>query len=68
MALLTTAWFSNFYPGGSIIWGGTDRWPADWILDSNMRDPGVIWYWVNEDDCDDDRKPGKKSCLYKSFK
>ena len=25
-----------------------------------MRDPGVIWYWVNEDDCDEDRKPGKK--------
>jgi len=59
-ALLTTSSSPTYYPSGSIIWGGTDRYPADWIWEDGMRDPGVIWYWVNEDDCDEDRKPGKK--------
>ena len=58
-ALLTTSSSPTFYPSGSIIWGNTDRRPADWIWYGGMRDPGVIWYWVNEDDCDEDRKPGK---------
>ncbi|XP_074614387.1 uncharacterized protein LOC141874129 [Acropora palmata] len=57
MALLTTSDSPTYYPSGSILWAGTDRHPADWILDYGMRDPGVIWYWVNEDDCDEDRKP-----------
>ncbi|XP_078353171.1 properdin-like [Oculina patagonica] len=57
MALLTTSDSPTYYPSGSIIWGGTDRQPADWIWDGGMRNPGVIWYWVNEDDCDEDRKP-----------
>lgn len=56
MALLTTSSSPTSYPSGSIIWGGVDRHPADWIWDGGMRDPGVIWYWVNEDDCDADRK------------
>jgi len=56
-ALLTTSDSPTHYPSGSIIWGGTDRHPADWIWDGGMRDPGVIWYWVNEDDCGTDRKP-----------
>ena len=30
--------------------------PADWIWDDGIRDPSVIWYWVNEDDCNADRK------------
>ncbi|KAJ7386461.1 metalloendopeptidase [Desmophyllum pertusum] len=55
-ALLTTSSSPTYYPAGSIIWAGTDRHPADWIW-NKMRDPGVIWYWVNEDDCDEDRKP-----------
>lgn len=59
MALLTTSSSPTYYPSGSILWAGTDRHPADWILDYGMRDPGVIWYWVNEDDCDEDRKPGR---------
>ena len=58
MALLTTSSSPTSYPSGSIIWGGVDRHPADWIWDGGMRDPGVIWYWVNEDDCDADRKSG----------
>lgn len=57
-ALLTTSSSPTYYPSGSIIWGGTDRNPADWIGDGGMINPGVIWYWVNEDDCDQDRQPG----------
>ena len=58
-ALLTTSSSPTSYPSGSIIWAGTDRHPADWISAVGMRDPGVIWYWVNEDDCHEDRKPGR---------
>ena len=64
MALLTTSSSPTYYPSGSILWAGTDRHPADWILDYGMRDPGVIWYWVNEDDCDEDRKPGRMFLSY----
>ena len=59
MALLTTSSSPTHNPSGSIIWAGTDRYPADWISAVGMRNPGVIWYWVNEDDCDEDRKPGR---------
>ncbi|PFX13518.1 Disintegrin and metalloproteinase domain-containing protein 9 [Stylophora pistillata] len=57
MALLTTSYSPTHYPSGSIIWGGPDRFPSDWIWAGGMRNPGVIWYWLNEDDCDEDRKP-----------
>lgn len=57
-ALLTTSDSPTYYPSGSIIWGGPDRFPSDWIWAGGMRNPGVIWYWLNEDDCDEDRKPG----------
>lgn len=56
-ALLTTSSSTTYYPSGSIIWGGLDRYPSDWISAKGMRNPGVIWYWLNEDDCDKDRKP-----------
>ena len=59
MALLTTSSSPTHNPSGSIIWAGTDRYPADWISAVGMRNPGVIWYWVNEYDCDEDRKPGR---------
>jgi hypothetical protein len=58
-ALLTTARSTTYYPTGSIIWGDKDRHPAEWMRDGGMLNPDVIWYWVNEDDCDSDRKPGK---------
>ena len=61
MSLLTTSDSPTYYPSGSILWEGKDRHPADWIWDGGMRDPGVIWYWVNEDDCDANRQPGNKS-------
>ena len=59
-ALLTTSSSTTYYPSGSIIWGGLDRYPSDWISAKGMRNPGVIWYWLNEDDCDKERKPGSK--------
>ena len=62
-ALLSTTRYPTYYPSGSILWEGSDRHPADWIQYGGMRDPGVIWYWVNEDDCDADRKPGGAACL-----
>ena len=67
-ALLTTSSSPTNYPSGSIIWAGTDRYPADWISAVGMRNPGVIWYWVNEDDCDEDRKPGRMFPSYFFFK
>ena len=57
-ALLTTSSRTTYYPSGSIIWGDTQYKPAYWTHDGGMANPGVIWYWVNEDDCDADRKPG----------
>ncbi|XP_032229700.2 uncharacterized protein LOC5505409 [Nematostella vectensis] len=56
-ALLTTAGSATYYPVGSILWGGTDQNPAQWMRFGGMFDPGVIWYWVNEDDCDANRQP-----------
>ncbi|XP_048584529.1 uncharacterized protein LOC5514577 [Nematostella vectensis] len=56
-ALLTAATDPINYPTGSIIWGGIDHFPAQWMRYGDMLDPGVIWYWVNEDDCDANRQP-----------
>lgn len=63
-ALLTTSVDVDYYPSGSIIWGHDDRQPADWISQVGMQNPGVIWYWVNEDDCDTNRQPGTVHCRY----
>lgn len=48
-----------YYFLGLIIWGGMEWYFVYWILFGGMKDFGVIWYWVNEDDCDGDRKLGK---------
>ncbi|KAK3716434.1 hypothetical protein QZH41_016845, partial [Actinostola sp. cb2023] len=56
-ALLTTSSRTTNSPSGSIIWGDTEYRPAYWMRYGGMIHPGVIWYWVNEDDCDTDRKP-----------
>ncbi|KAK3726269.1 hypothetical protein QZH41_003046 [Actinostola sp. cb2023] len=71
-ALLTTSVNVDYYPSGSIIWGHSDKHPASWIAMNGTENPGVIWYWVNEDDCDTNRQPGgfpgydKKLVLKKS--
>lgn len=66
-ALLTTSSRTTYYPSGSIIWGDKDFSPANWIRYGGMMNPGVIWYWVNEDDCDADRKPGYYFCKSKKY-
>jgi len=55
--LLTTATKGDWYPRGTIITDRSEGKPANWIY-PGMFDPGVIWYWMNEDDCDQRRKPG----------
>ena len=60
-ALLTTTWNpNNGYETGSVIFGNMAHNPAKWMYYGGMLNPGTIWYWVNEDDCDIDRKPGKE--------
>ena len=56
--LLTTSENSEDEWWGTIISDNLDYNPAPWI-DPEMRQPGIIWYWINEDDCGQDRKPGK---------
>ena len=53
-AFLTTAKYVDYYEWSSIVEkesGGSI--PAKWIY-PQMQSPGVIWYWVNENDCSDD--------------
>eukprot|EP00795_Rhopilema_esculentum_P015280 gene15280-6491_t len=54
--LLTTAEYSSSYWWGTIVASNDEYRPAPWIYPI-MRNPGTIWYWVNEDDCDPDRMP-----------
>ena len=55
--ILTTSESSDYSWWGTIISDNLQYNPAPWIAPA-MRHPGVIWYWVNEDDCSPDRKPG----------
>ena len=56
-SLLTTSTHSDYSDWGSIISEKKSSNPAPWIYGS-MPSPGVIWYWINEDDCDASRNPG----------
>lgn len=51
---------ASHYSTGCIIYGSMLHDPAKWMYYGGMLNPGTIWYWVNEDDCDSDRKPGKE--------
>ncbi|XP_065647462.1 uncharacterized protein LOC100205261 isoform X2 [Hydra vulgaris] len=42
--------------GGVIISKNPKNLPSSWILNAN-NNPGVIWYWLNENDCDSTYKP-----------
>ena len=57
--ILTTSGTADWYWWGTIISDNLEYKPAPWIS-SPMKNPGIIWYWVNEDDCDPDRMPGFK--------
>ena len=62
-ALLTTASHDDYTEWGSIIANNSDgKIPAKWIY-SEMQSPGVIWYWVNENDCSEDYKESKYKYL-----
>ncbi|XP_048582654.1 uncharacterized protein LOC116601185 isoform X2 [Nematostella vectensis] len=55
-ALLTTNQYSNWYGPGTLITDSGDFDPAPWIYPDGYN-PGVIRYWINDDDCGADRKP-----------
>ena len=57
-SLLTTSTHSDYSDWGSIISEKMSNNPAPWIY-GVMANPGVIWYWVNEDDCDQSRNAGE---------
>ena len=59
-SLLTTSTHSDYSDWGSIISEKTSNNPAPWIYGA-MANPGVIWYWVNEDDCDQSRNAGERT-------
>ena len=54
--LLTTAHNDHNTWFGTLVSGNTQYHPAPY-LGNRLVNPGVIWYWVNEDDCGPDRKP-----------
>jgi len=56
-ALLTTATYTYYTEWGSIVANDSQGYvPAKWIT-PQKESPGVIWYWINENDCEDDYKP-----------
>ncbi|XP_057304821.1 uncharacterized protein LOC130641845 isoform X1 [Hydractinia symbiolongicarpus] len=55
-AFLTTANNDDYTEWGSLVSNNSDgNVPSKWIY-PQMKSPGVIWYWVNENDCDADYK------------
>ncbi|XP_047127009.1 uncharacterized protein LOC101234350 [Hydra vulgaris] len=42
--------------GGSIISNDSLYYPSEWIHNEKIN-PGVIWYWLNENDCNSNYKP-----------
>ena len=55
--ILTTSGSDDYAWWGTIVSDNVEYDPAPWIS-SQMKEPGVIWYWINEDDCSPDRVPG----------
>ncbi len=53
--ILTTSGTSDWWWYGTIVSDNLEYQPAPW-LNGGMRNPGLIWYFVNEDDCDADRR------------
>ena len=56
--ILTTSQSATSSWWGSIISDNLDYNPAPYIH-GKMGYPGIIWYWINEDDCSPNRAPGK---------
>jgi len=56
--LLSTATYTH--NSGTIVASDSGGYvPARWIT-PQKESPGVIWYWINENDCDKDYKPSKR--------
>ena len=67
-ALLTTAHYTFYYEWGSIVANNSDNYvPAKWIT-PQKESPGVIWYWINENDCNAEYKPGKVLTSFDNLK
>jgi hypothetical protein len=62
IGLLTTSTNCDYYEWGTVISSKITNNPAPWI-NNLMVNPGVIWYWVNEDDCEPKRKQGICVCI-----
>lgn len=61
-ALLTTADYDDYFEWGTIISDESENHvPAKWMY-TNMASPGVVWYWLNENDCQSDLARGK--CIH----
>ncbi len=57
--ILTTSGSSDSWWFGTIISDNLQYQPAPWLY-TQLKNPGLIWYWLNEDDCSPDRKKGMK--------
>ena len=57
--ILTTSGRADRSWWGTIISDNLLYKPAPWI-NTPMANPGIIWYWINEDDCGPDRTTGFK--------
>lgn len=55
--LLTTSTHSDYQEWGTVIFEKNTNNPAPWTY--AMVNPGLIWYWLNEDDCGEGQKPGR---------
>ena len=57
-AMLTTARHDDYFESGTICAGESKGYrPARWV--NTNWNPGRIWYWLNENDCDRDYEKGK---------
>ena len=63
-ALLTTATHDDYTEYGTIIANTSEgRIPAKWMR-NKMQSPGVVWYWLNENDCNLDYGKGLFCIIY----
>ena len=56
-ALLTTASREDYWEYGTIVSNISNRNPAPW-MNNDVKSPGSIWYWLNENDCNLDYAKG----------
>ena len=57
--MLATARYDDYFESVIICAGDSKGYKPARCADTNSS-PGRIWYWFNENDCDEDYKKGKK--------